>query len=160
MIVKMEGHREQKVSINSGALVQGKGAANVVDLVQNDQGVTGSFIIRKGEVVLQLPDNSKYGEHLYTASVWCPRPFVARLLLAAAATGTGKRGPLEDSDKLPHARVAHGVPSRTYVPVFHFTGNDNGIKQEYALISRFYTKGEHLESASPAGTMGGGTSLS
>ena len=160
MIVKMEWHREKKVSINSGALAQGKGAANVVDLVQNNQGVTGTFIIRKDEVVLQLPDDSKYGEHLYTASVWCPRPYVARLLLAAAATGTGKRGPLEDSDKLPHARVAHGVPSRTYVPVFHFTGNDNGIKQEYALIFRFYTKGEHLESASPAGTMGGGTSLS
>ena len=46
------------------------------------------------------------------------------------------------------------------MPVFHFTGKDNGIKQEYALIFRFYTKGDHLESASPAGTMGGGTSLS
>ena len=65
----MEWHRKKKVSINSGASARGKGAANVVDLVQNNQGVTGSFIIRKGEVVLQLPDDSKYGASLHGVGV-------------------------------------------------------------------------------------------
>ena len=106
--------------------------------------------------MLRLPESSTYGPHLFHATVWVPRPFVGRFILAASASGTGKHSALEDKDKVPHARVAAGILSRPHVPVFHFTGTDNGLKQEYALIFRLYTTGAPLGSAPPAGPLGGG----
>ena len=91
LIVKLEWHRRRLVKINSGALTHGRGAAQVVSLVAEKRGISGSFTIKKGEIVLRLPESSTYGPHLFHGSAWMPRPFVARFMLAASASGTGKK---------------------------------------------------------------------
>ena len=61
---------------------------------------------------------------------------------------------MTDNDALLDWKIRVGIPLRPFVPVLSWKGSDNGIPQEYGMILRFFTKGEHVSSERPAGTMG------
>ena len=62
---------------------------------------------------------------------------------------------VSEDDKIAKVTLAHGIPSRPNVPVFHWTGYVNGRAQEFALLFFYYAKGDHLRANRPAGTLGG-----
>ena len=50
--------------------------------------------------------------------------------------------------------LKRGFPSRVHVPVFHWTGFDNGVEQEYGVLLYYWAEGEFLKAKKRAGTLG------
>jgi hypothetical protein len=124
-------------------------------VMQDNPNRTGTFHFKKGDLFLQFPDRARNpvvgAQPRYHGTAYAPRPFVARFFIATTAVSTGKHSAPRDHEWLPPGTLQLGVPSRSFVPVFHWTGSDAGEPQEYALLFRTNTKGEHLGSEDPAG---------
>jgi hypothetical protein len=130
-------------------------------VMRENPGRSGTFQFKKGDLILKFPNTSSPvvgAQPRYHGHAWAARPCAARFLIATTAVGTGKQSAPRDHEWIPPGTLQQGVPSRSYVPVMHWTGEDGGEPQEFALMFRFFTKGEHPDSDEPAG-MGFGDSV-
>ena len=106
-----------------------------------------------------LPKDSPLREKMMVGDAYAPRPFAGRALLIASAMTQGRTNPLTEQDSIHKWRLDRGIPSRVNIPVFHWTGVDNGVEQEYGVLFSYYTKGDPLKAAEPAGTLGASDAL-
>ena len=157
LVAKVDWHRETQIRISETDAKQGYLTRFMMENPNLE--VRARVHATQKEMVMTVPHNSPSARPLLRGTVWFPRPFVARFALNATAVGTGKMEGLTEKEAIPRKRLLCGVASRPHVPVFHWTGYDNGEPREMAMILYFYTKGDHLPAAQKAGTIGGYSSL-
>ena len=110
------------------------------------------------ELVLDLPMDNPTATPWFHGHVWAARPSQAHFLVVASGLATGKRTQPGDRDHLRNETLAGGVASCSHIPIFHWTGRDGPNPQEFAMIFRYWNRGEFQSSQGPAGILPNPTS--
>ena len=129
LFVRAGMHRASTIRINS---VKGQ---NLMKKGEN-QGATLKVEVRGRDLLFEVPKTSASSYELTTGTGWVRRPYAVRSVEMVSALGTGKHTRPADGEYLERFELARGLASRQCIPVMQFTGDDNGVTQEFALLVR------------------------
>ena len=88
LISKMSWRRNTRITITLDAAKQGY----LTKVLAENPGLRGRFEVSEPgkQITVVVPENSPSARVMGAATVWFPRPFVARWMLNASAIGTGR----------------------------------------------------------------------